>query len=195
MLMKKVEHEDTHLWNRFKAGDKSALHEIYSGHIDGLLQYGYRFSQDRSIIEDCIHDLFVYLWSNRKTIGHTDTIRSYLLVVLRRRMLRAISGSSKLNQELTSYEATDFELNIESQIIDAETDAEQMQHLKKAMEDLSARQKEAIYLKYYKNHSYDDICTIMNINYQSARNLVFSGVTTLRKIMSLFWWLVLPAMG
>ncbi|NND08613.1 MAG: sigma-70 family RNA polymerase sigma factor [Saprospiraceae bacterium] len=194
-MLSKVEHQDAALWKRFKAGDKSALKHIYSDHIESLLQYGYRFCQDRSVIEDCIHDLFVYLWSNRETIGETDSIRSYLLVVLRRRIYRSLSNSTETSHESAAEEAPDFELNIEHQIIGKETDTQHKEELEKALTGLSARQREAIYLKFYKNQSYEDICEIMEINYQSARNLVFAGIRALRKTMTSLWWLVVAIVG
>lgn len=194
-MSSKVEHQDAELWKRFKAGEKSALKNIYSDHIEALLQYGYRFCQDRSVIEDCIHDLFIYLWSNRSTIGETDTIRSYLLVALRRRIYRSLSSGIETSHESAAQESPDFALNIEHQIIGKETDTQHRQELEKALTGLSARQREAIYLKFYKNQSYEDICRIMEINYQSARNLVFTGIQALRKTMKIFWWLVLALLA
>ncbi len=47
------------------------------------------------------------------------------------------------------------------------------------MEILSNRQKEAVFLKYYNQMSYEDICDIMNINYQSVRNLISTALKKL----------------
>lgn len=49
------------------------------------------------------------------------------------------------------------------------------------MTTLSPRQKEAIYLKFVSNLSYEEISKVMQMNYQSARNLVFRGLEKLRQ--------------
>ena len=65
-----------------------------------------------------------------------------------------------------------------------EQHGENHQQLQQALQQLSDRQREAVYLKYEKGLSYDEICTIMDINYQSARNLVATAIKSLRGIMT-----------
>ncbi len=52
-----------------------------------------------------------------------------------------------------------------------------------ALAQLSARQKEIIYLKFYQNLSYEEVSDIMNINYQVARNLLSQAIKTMKKIL------------
>jgi len=51
------------------------------------------------------------------------------------------------------------------------------------LNELSAMQKEILYLKYYSLMDYDEISDIMNLNYQSARNLVSRAIGKLSKYM------------
>ncbi len=187
--MNKTDTSETLLWARFKDGDKAALHQIYTAHIEALLQYGYRFSTDKSLVEDCAHDLFVYLWQHRASIGQTDAIGSYLMVVLRRRIIKTLTERGRVRGMNPNDDNRAFELNIEQSIAHEEQNSERKKQLQMALDQLSARQKEAVFLKYYKNLAYEDICQIMEINYQSARNLVFSGIQSLRKLMHMIWWI------
>jgi RNA polymerase sigma factor (sigma-70 family) len=61
---------------------------------------------------------------------------------------------------------------------------ENFHHKKKAVQralaELTPRQKEAIYLRYMNRMSYEEICQIMDMNYQSARNLIFRAVEKMR---------------
>jgi RNA polymerase sigma factor (sigma-70 family) len=52
-----------------------------------------------------------------------------------------------------------------------------------ALNRLPSRQKEAILLKYFNGMGYDEIEMIMNINYQTARNYVSSGVQNLKIVL------------
>ena len=52
-------------WSAFKNGSEDAFAEIYREHVKGLLNYGYKVTSDRRLIEDSIQDLFYELWKNR----------------------------------------------------------------------------------------------------------------------------------
>lgn len=183
---------DSDWWSALKDGDEKALEHIYATHIDDLLQYGMRFSQDASLVEDCAHDLFVQLWNKRSGLGATNSIRAYLLVSLRRTIIR------KVNKELKhisnkSPEDYDFQadLAIEDMLIEQEVSEEQSKKLEQAFGELSKRQREVLYLRYYQDVAYEDICDIMDIGYQSVRNLVSSAIRNLRDFMELLVWMVI----
>ena len=180
---------DQKLWTSLQEGHRAALQVIYQKHVDALLQYGYRFSADTTLIEDSIHDLFLHIWERRKNLSSTDSIRKYLLVALRRQLIKKIKKS---HQVVSKDPAEDFtfqcEIAIDQLMIQSEMDQAQKNALKKVFAQLSQRQREAIYLKYYENLDYQTICEMMGISYQSARNLIFKGLESLRK------WLMIALM-
>ena len=51
------------------------------------------------------------------------------------------------------------------------------------MDQLSPRQREALTLYYIEEKKYEDICEIMDMNYQSVRNLMHRGLTKLRALV------------
>lgn len=183
---------DESLWQRLKQGDKTALETIYRQEVEALLQYGLKFTPDHGLVEDCLHDLFVDLWRNRAGLGRTDAIRPYLLASLRRLIVKRLT---RHHQRFAEAPAEDHifgaELAIDTLIEARELSEEQARRLERAFEQLSSRQREAVYLRYYEDLSYEDICQAMNINYQSVRNLVAGGIRALREAMILvifYWW-------
>lgn len=182
---------DQKLWEQLKAGDQAALQQIYQDHAAALIQYGRKFSIDESLIEDCVQELFVDLWQKRQGLSNTTAIRPYLFVALRRRVIKHVE---KLRKTISSEEPEESqfqaEFAIDEQIIAKELSAEQAAQLKMAMEQLSRRQQEALYLKYFANMDYKDIGEAMNISYQSVRNLVFNALQALRKHFgwTFLWW-------
>jgi RNA polymerase sigma-70 factor (ECF subfamily) len=175
--------EDSSKWLAMKNGDKSAFASIYADHASSLLQYGYRFSKNEQLAEDCLQDLFIYLWDTREKIGTTDNIRRYLLVAFRRRLLKEVKADS--NRSQTDESVLNFELTDASDhqmILDEDSDA-QKKIIKNAYDQLSGRQKEIIYLKFYNELEYDAICEIMEISYQSARNLMTRTLKAMKKIV------------
>ena len=74
---------------------------------------------------------------------------------------------------------------------DVENDYAEKEHrknefflIKRLLNQLSPRQREALTLYYIEEKKYEDICEIMNMNYQSVRNLMYRGLTKLRDLAS-----------
>lgn len=173
---------DKILWRQLKEGNHNALETIYRTHFAHLLNYGRKFSNNSATIEDAIQELFIELWNKRDALGETDAIKPYLLVSLRRKIIRSVKMIQKTtnDNEPTDYHF-DAVLAIDEDIIGKELAAEKKQKLTEAMEKLSNRQREVLYLKYQNNMDYEGISEAMDINYQSARNLVSKAISALSK--------------
>lgn len=178
--------DDASLWKSFKNGDKDVFAHLYSDHIDLLSNYGLRFTHDREMVQDAIHDMFVDLWRNRTHLSDTDNISKYLLKALRNNLLKKINKVKKIHESSFLSKGADFEnvISPEKNWILNEFHLEVKNHLNQEMHKLPARQKEALYLKLYVGLDYKATAQVMNLNQQSVYNLVFKGIKNLRKKLS-----------
>ena len=183
--------KDQALWQSLKAGNRQALEQIYSRHAAALLKYGYKFSSNTQLVEDCVQDLFLELWRNREGLANTDSIAKYLFVALRRKVIRQVQRIQK-QQSVEEPKEYQFEvaLSIDEEIISQESDQALHHALKLALENLSSRQKEIIYLKYFNGMDNKSISEILDINYQSVRNLVSRTLKVLKERLGAWWWLI-----
>lgn len=186
--MRMTNMDDTQLWQQLKSGDKNALEVIFRNEADALCKYGKKFSADKDLIADCLQDLFIELWRTRETIGSTDNIRKYLFVSFRRRLIKDLNNGNKtqtLDPEVDLKNEISF--SVENSWIEQEEKTLKSQALSTAISKLSGRQQEILYLKFYSEMEYDQIIEIMDLNYQSARNLVTRALDALRKSMISFF--------
>lgn len=174
---------DSLLWNQFKEGSKEALSQIYLANYSLLYDYGYRICCNSSLIEDCIQDMFLGLWSKRSTIGQARSIKSYLISCLRRRLLEALAKSDKLRSH--SIYLAEFHPNIvfspEDFVISEEISSIQRNQLIRNLNKLTRRQREVIYFRYYDELTYQEISDILGINYQSVINILYRSYQVLKK--------------
>jgi RNA polymerase sigma factor (sigma-70 family) len=56
-----------------------------------------------------------------------------------------------------------------------------VEQLNKSINQLSDRQKEAIYLRYHQGLSVEQVAEVLNLNYQSTKNLLHRAILQLRK--------------
>jgi RNA polymerase sigma factor (sigma-70 family) len=75
----------------------------------------------------------------------------------------------------------DVEFNIETYLIDREIETESLQKLQSELDKLTKRQREAIFLRFTQNLSYEEIANIMAINYRSVVNLIHEAIKAIRQ--------------
>ncbi len=173
---------DTDIWTFFKKGDDKAIAFIYSNNSEKLYLYGLKFTPDHVLVEDAIQDLFTDLIKNRKRLGDTDNILYYLLKSYKRKLLRKIQTEKRyeLNGEIKEFDF-DVTWSVEHDIILEEVSKQKSKMLLRALNKLTPRQKEAIYLRFTKELDYTAIAGIMGIRVEACRNLISKAISTLKK--------------
>lgn len=173
------------IWEDFKKEKEYALSYIYEQNIDFLYFYGKKFTDDKDFILDTIHDLFCYLIQTRKNLGETTNIRFYLITAFRRRLLKEIQTKSKQNLvgDDFQFEAADFIFSAEEDLIRDEDQSKRLKLIRQGMNELNAKQREILYYKFTCEFDYDQICAIMTISYDAARQLVSRAISLMRKYL------------
>lgn len=177
--------EETKHWENLKSGDISALQALYNHHIGALYKYGMVLCHEEDRVKDCIHDMFLAFWNNRAGMTVPSSGKAYLMVSLRRRIFDKGPKRIPVTSPLEEADMDDQSIaDPEAQWIVAEEEAEKQEKLERAMARISDRQREIIHMKYFQQMEYEDIARVMDLNYQSARNLVTRALAALRRELS-----------
>lgn len=174
------EKSDSELWDEFLSGEKLAFKTIYNNHIQSLFKFGRHFTKSEELILDSIHDVFIDLYNYRTNINSTNNIKLYLIVSLRRKLFRNLKEKGRFVSLDDDSSCFSYTLYSGSEFEDDEKSSK-ISWLEKSMNKLSSRQQEAIYLRFVKGLSYEELSDILQVNYQSARNLIFRGIEKLRE--------------
>lgn len=152
---------------------------LYDKNIDNLFAFGSRFTTDRELLKDCIHDVFVKFYTKREELKYVDNIESYLFISLRNR----INDEYRRNAHLCDNEIFENTICLNDDIEDTPDSSYDLTDgdIEKLFDKLSPRQRQIINLYYIEQKKYNDICQIMGINYQSVRNLMHRSITRLRE--------------
>ena len=174
------------LWEAFRDGDARALSTLFEMHYDALYHYGLKLTGDEELVKDCIQNLFQKLWRRREGLRAVQVVKAYLFKALRRHLGDETKLLKKHRHLLPSY-TDSFEVTYshEEFLIAQQGDAEQSTRLLASLNQLSKRQREALYLKFFDGFSYERIAEVMSLNVQSVRNLIFNALQTLRKVLAM----------
>lgn len=141
------------------------------------------FHSDKSLIKECIQDLFVKLWNNRLHLLKVDQIRYYLFRSLRNTILTKLSAHARHTFYELDEERYTFEISYpqEHELIASEDQIESYRQFRAAMDKLTSRQREIIYLRYIKGLEYEEVAAIMDITVKAAYKLVARSLGTLKQ--------------
>ncbi|WP_128544897.1 RNA polymerase sigma factor [Larkinella soli] len=177
-------------WNAFREGSESAFGNLYTSHYRLLRNYGRRFGADDATVEDAIHDLFIELWNYRRTLARPDSVRSYILRSFRNRLVAQLTERQRHvapEQVENRFGLLPAEPSVEERLIEAGLNQEQHRQVRTALLGLSPRQQEILYLRYFSDLDYDQICAVMGITYNTARTQLHQALVALRKRLQPHW--------
>jgi RNA polymerase sigma factor (sigma-70 family) len=176
--------EDKSLIDQMRSGDYAAFTLLYNKYIRQLTQYGLKFIPDLPAVEDCLHDVFVWLWTNRQKLDIHYSVKSYLFKSVRTSMLHLLQKQNRL-QALPSRDeqAYPFELALtpEALVLQNENRRLIQQQIEQVLRTLTPKQKEVIYLRYYEGLHFEDIAQSMNLSVKACYKLMGRAIATLRE--------------
>jgi RNA polymerase sigma factor (sigma-70 family) len=182
--------DDALLWQALKRSEKAAFEILLKKYYTVVLNYGVRFYRDKEFVKDCVQDLFVEIWNRREYLSDVISVKSYLLQSLRKNIIRESTRLKWFREADKISEEQDFnvEFDIETYLISRELENESLQKLRSELDNLTKRQREAIFLRFTQDLSYEEIANIMDINYRSVVNLIHEAIKAIRKnwFISLF---------
>lgn len=170
----------TEVWIKFKGGDLNAFQAIYDGFLPNLYAYGKKLAPGFELLDDCIQELFLEIYTHRKNLKTPENLEFYLLKALRRILFHKIKKENRfinleenvtksflLELELENYENEDFR-------------QEKIDVVKSALTELTTSQREILYLKFYSNLSYNEIGEMLGVMPDSAKKQVYRIIEKLR---------------
>jgi RNA polymerase sigma factor (sigma-70 family) len=170
---------DALLWKEFLQGDIIAYEHIYRTYLPTLYNYGCKICPEESLVLDSIQELFIRLLEKRIQLSETDSIKFYLLKSLKTTLIRTLEKQKK-RKDKESEAAFDFSFYFDENF-DNSIQEKQIEKLKKALESLSPRQKEAITLRFYDNLSFEEIGKLMNIEINSVYKILYKAIDNLHQ--------------
>ena len=172
--------KEAEVWNNLKAGDKKALSYFYTKYFNSLYNYGTRITNDCGLAEDCIQDLFIELWNKREGLSIVNNVKYYLYKSIRRKIIYKLSLLSCLPDagEITSFE---IELSHKSHYLNQQIKADIREKITQLINTLTAKQKEAVFLIYYEELSYEEAALIMDLKVKTVYNLIHLAISKLRQ--------------
>jgi RNA polymerase sigma factor (sigma-70 family) len=170
------------IWQGIKNSDVNALQELYWLYHQDLFNYGKKMTRDESLVEDAIQETFISIWKYREATPVPRVIKQYILKIFRNELIKIFKKRSGVVYLEESLDFT-FEVAFDHKIIKDENTQVLSKEINKALKQLTDRQREIIYYRFYENLSFEEIASIMNMQIRATYKLTARALAALKEIM------------
>ena len=186
---------DHQLIDLLKEDDEAAFTEIYSRYAENLTGFASTKLYCLADARDIIHDLFVTLWEERRTLIVHRKLESFLFTLVRYRVVDKIRKN--ITKEgyagMISMLSQSYGPEVEGQIAAKEL----QQQVNSKLEELSPRVKEVYKLSREDHLSIKEIAVKLEVSEQTVKNQLTVALKHLRQSIGqvlvwsfiLRWWL------
>lgn len=179
--------KDEQIWTHLKDGSHAAFVWIYDRYVEDMIRYGCQIVKERALVEDVVQDIFVSIWEKKKDQADVHSIKFYLLSATRRSLLKKLKKENSLVFEDTEGSES---FKIIPSFLDEKLSKQKSEALsekvRKVIENLTERQREIIYLKFYQNLSYQEIAAILELDQKYTYNLAARAYNNFKEKFKLF---------
>jgi RNA polymerase sigma-70 factor (ECF subfamily) len=173
---------DFQLLNLLKKDDEAAFAEIYDRYAQDLTGFASAKLYSLEDARDLIHDLFVKIWEERKTLAITANLQSYLFAFTRYRII------DKIRRNITREE---YAAMVRSLIIshppgaDKQIEVKELQQtIKNSLDGLPQRAREIYKLSREENLGVREIAGRLGLSEQTVKNQLSTALKHIRQSLS-----------
>ena len=169
---------DEELYRQYISGDETGLDELMKKYGDPLILYINGYLHDVHEAEDLMIEAFSYLFTKKPRI-RDGGLKAYLYKTARNMALRHKSRLRPSFNLDTLAEERESELLVEEVVQTAEK--HHILHL--CMEQLNPDYREALYLIYFEDMSYQEAGEVLHKSVKQITNIVYRGKQNLRGLL------------
>lgn len=155
-----------------RAGSKARLGLLYEIHSAATIRLAYVLTGDRQVAEDLAQEAFIRVGRKLFGIRDPDHVRNYLF--------RTVINLSKDRLRRLKTERSATQRTIPVSAHDGMPDVGQQDQMWNALRSLPARQRAALFLRYYQDLSEAQTAEALECSMSAVKSLVNRGLKELR---------------
>lgn len=155
---------------------------MYRHYYARFYNYGKKFIADEMLIEDAAYETLLMVWEKRDSIPGLKFPDTYFYTTFRNKLITLIRQQKIASIPEASLEEPGF--NAEQMIIEKELNVHMRTQMFLAIQQLTPRQREVIFLRYFEGLSYEEVAEVIDITTKATYKIVARALAALKEIMS-----------
>jgi RNA polymerase sigma factor (sigma-70 family) len=153
---------------------------IYKKYVDSLFSYGCKFTPDKELVKDCVHDIFVKLLEI-EDFSTIVNLKFYMFRMLKNQLLDELSKTVSISSIEDMPFSFSQSVSEENDFIEKDRNRNIKEYVQRIFATLTDRQREVVYLHYIEEMEYEGISRFLGISIQRVRNITSEALIRLRE--------------
>lgn len=169
--------------SRIKNGDVNAVRIVYELFYRPVYKAAYHITNDTGLAEDAVHEIFLKLPGKITQLEDPSKLEAWLCRMTAntaRDIIRCRSRSTLFGEARGIYS--------DNQLFSPETaflTMEERRDVKRQVESLRPEHRQVIYLKYYREMSYEEISSALGVPVGTVKSRLFHARQEIKKLLEL----------
>ncbi|HMR18344.1 MAG TPA: RNA polymerase sigma-70 factor [Sphingobacterium sp.] len=171
-------YSDLELVAKLRKGDQYAYTEIYNRFKVPLYTFLWKRLNDKEIVRDILHDLFLAIWEKRDSINYETSLSGYLFSSVRNKLLDQIAHEKVQQKYIDSFHSF---INMTDVSTDHLVRSKELSaRIAQEIAGLPPKTREVFELSRVSNLSRKEIAEQLGVSEQTVKSHMFNALKTLK---------------
>lgn len=172
-------HTEKELLTRISNGDEAAFRELFNHYRSKLYHYILQISESKEMAEDCVHDVFLKIWSQKELLPTIHNLNAYLYRMAHNHALNGLRSMARKTLVLAELERNDLS---ESPAPDETLIRKEVrQFIHSAIQQLTPQQKEVFRMSRELGLKQKDIADQLGITVPTVKRHLTDAMNFIRQ--------------
>lgn len=164
--------EDRELVARVARGDGEAFRELYARYADRVFRYALTILRNRHLAEEVAQETMVAVWRGAGGYAGRSQVSTWIFGIARHQAFRLLRVEARGAREPELPEEPDPMAGAELEV-----------RVRRALDELPADQREAVFLAFYGGLSYAEIAQVQGVPEGTVKSRVFHAKRKLAEVL------------
>ncbi|MEJ9078957.1 RNA polymerase sigma-70 factor, ECF subfamily [Gordonia malaquae] len=180
--MRTVEVQPEELLEAVATGDRDAYATLFDALAPRNLALARRVVASASLAEEVVQDAWLQVWRDAASFDRSrGSATAWVTTLVHRRAVDTVRHDSAANRRDIAYEAA--RPSGHDTVSEAAVDRDETRRVRRCLDGLTGRQREAIDLAYFGGRTYAEVAAVLAVNPATVKTRIRDGLQRLRTCM------------
>ena len=182
-----MEPQKQEIITKLQKRDESGLRQLFDLYYTPLCVFSLKYLDSFEKAEDIVQEVFINFWENRRFVGISGSIRSYLFAAVKNNSLNYLRKNSRIRFE----EIEDHVIPMIEEGRDLEDLERKKTQLYKELDQLSQQSRRVFEAIVFENQKYKEVAEELDVSVNTVKTYFSRALKQLRGSLSVIVWLLL----